>query len=73
MSEISGWFETDEGIEFVEVGPVSGPEGLAWILYSKYGCECVGVDMEFEGDYTDGTPVADTMSELLDDLLFIAG
>jgi len=65
---ISGWFETEEGAGFIEVSDVDTAGDLACILYATYGVEVVGVDMELEGEYTDGTDVTTTMAELADEL-----
>jgi len=57
---VSGWFESDEGVAFIEVDvPVKDAEELAMVLYDMTGGDILGVDMEFEGEYSDGKQVED--------------
>ena len=41
---------------------------LACVLYANYGVEVIGVDIELEGEYTDGTDVSTTMTRLAEEL-----
>ena len=65
---ISGWFETEEGEGFIEVSGVDTVGDLACVLYANYGVEVIGVDIELEGEYTDGTDVSTTMTRLAEEL-----
>jgi hypothetical protein len=65
---ISGWFETEEGAGFIEVSDVDTVGDLACVLYASYGVEVIGVDIELEGEYTDGTDVSTTMTRLAEEL-----
>jgi hypothetical protein len=57
---VSGWFESDEGVTFIEVDfPVKDAEDLAMVLYDMTGGDILGVEMEFEGEYADGKEVED--------------
>jgi len=57
---VSGWFESDEGVTFIEVDfLVKDAEDLAMVLYDMTGGDILGVDMEFEGEYADGKEVED--------------
>lgn len=71
MSYISGWFESEEGAVLFEYEDITDYEALAFRLYLDFGVDCWGVDMEVEGEYTDGTDVSTSMTELLDDLDFL--
>jgi len=65
---ISGWFETEEGAGFIEVSGVDTVGDLACVLYANYGVAVIGVDIELEGEYTDGTDVSTTMTRLAEEL-----
>ena len=68
---ISGWFEGECGATMVEYENIPDFEALAFRLYLDFGADCAGVDMELEGEYTDGTDVSTTMTEMLEDLEFL--
>jgi len=55
--EISGWFETEYGVEMVLCTAAADDEDLAGFLFEQYGEECLGVDMELEGSYRSGKEV----------------
>ena len=42
------------------------------MLYNSYGEDCVGVDIELDGEYVDGTDVNTTMKMLFDELDFLS-
>ena len=71
MSYISGWFESEEGAVLFEYEDITDYEALAFRLYLDFGDDCAGVDMEVEGEYTDGTDVSTSMTLLMDDLDFL--
>ena len=71
MSYISGWFESEEGAVLFEYEDITDYEALAFRLYLDFGDDCAGVDMEVEGEYTDGTDVSTSMTELFEDLEFL--
>tara|TARA_R110002096_G_scaffold415379_1_gene617247 strand:- start:544 stop:762 length:219 start_codon:yes stop_codon:yes gene_type:complete len=71
MSNISGWYETEDGAGLIEVESVTDVEHLAQILYTQYE-DCHGVDLELDGEYEDGSDVNDTFDELLKELDFLA-
>jgi len=71
MSYISGWFESEEGAVLFEYEGITDFEALAFRLYLDFGDDCCGVDMEVEGEYTDGTDVETTMTELRGNLEFL--
>ena len=54
---ISGWFETDYGVDFVEVATARNLVDLVSILIEDYGQDIIGVDLELQGNYWDGTPI----------------
>jgi hypothetical protein len=57
--DISGWYEAEDGVGFVEIGEALDVNDLANKLLDKYGDDIIGVDMELEGQYCDGSPVYD--------------
>jgi hypothetical protein len=57
--KISGWFESDEGVDFIEMSEALDVNDLANKLLGSYGYDIIGVDMELEGEYTDGSRVND--------------
>jgi len=54
---ISGWFETDYGVDFVEVATARNLVDLVSILIEDYGQDIIGVDLELQGSYWDGAPI----------------
>jgi len=57
--KISGCFESDEGVDFIEIGEAFGVKDLAKKLLDKYGTDIIGVDMELDGEYANGYAVND--------------
>jgi hypothetical protein len=57
--KISGWYEADEGVDFIEMSEALDVNDLANKLLGSYGYYIIGVDMELEGEYTDGPRVND--------------
>ena len=57
--QISGWYESEEGVVHVEMGEALDYNDLANKLLDAYGYDMIGVDMELEGEYTDGSAVND--------------
>jgi hypothetical protein len=57
--DISGWYEAEEGVDFVEIYEALDVKDLANKLLDKYGDDIIGVDMELDGEYTDGSAVND--------------
>lgn len=57
--KISGWYEAEEGVVFVEMHEAFDVKDLASKLLDSYGYNTIGVDMELEGEYTDGSIVND--------------
>jgi hypothetical protein len=51
---ISGWFETEYGVDFVEIKSAKNLEDLVSQLLHDYGDDIVGVDLELDGEYEDG-------------------
>ena len=51
---ISGWFESDYGVDFVEIKSAKNLDDLVSQLLYDYGDDIVGVDLELEGEYADG-------------------
>lgn len=72
MSYISGWFEGECGAVMVEFANVKDVEDLAGVLYTTYGSDCVGVDMELEGEFMDGSDIGDVMGDLWPELSFLS-
>tara|TARA_B110000093_G_scaffold183366_1_gene233992 strand:+ start:211 stop:441 length:231 start_codon:yes stop_codon:yes gene_type:complete len=68
---ISGWYESEYGAEGIAIMGAGNVEDLADALFSRYGDDCIGVDMELSGEYTDGTRVETTMPRLYDELEFL--
>lgn len=69
---ISGWYEGEYDAIHVAVVDALDAEGLALSLYEDHGDECVGVDMELDGEYLDGTDVNTTMTNVLAELDYIS-
>jgi len=57
--KISGWFESDEGVDFIEIGEAFSVKDLAKKLFNKYGTDIIGVDIELDGEYANGYAVND--------------
>jgi len=55
---ISGWFESEYGVDFVAVYEARNQVDLVSILIEDYGMDIVGVDLELEGEYTNGTEIS---------------
>ncbi len=71
---ISGWYESEYGAEDIIIEePMATVGDLAQYLYIQYGEDVNGVDMELEGEYTNGASVSDnaSMVALLDELQFL--
>jgi len=68
---ISGWYESEYGANIIGVLEASDASDLAQVLYLKYGEDINGVDMELDGEYSDGSDVNDTFGELLDEIEFL--
>tara|TARA_R110001599_G_scaffold131602_1_gene307826 strand:- start:800 stop:1045 length:246 start_codon:yes stop_codon:yes gene_type:complete len=71
---ISGWYESEYGAEDILIDePMENVGDLAVALYIRYGEDVHGVDMELEGEYTNGASVSDnaSMAALLDELHFL--
>ena len=71
---ISGWYESEYGADDIIIDePIANVSDLAQALYIKYGTVVDGVDMELEGQYTNGASVSDnaSMAALLDELQFL--
>lgn len=71
MSYISGWYEGEYGPVMVELANVKDVEDLAGALYANYGSDCVGVDMELEGEFTDGADLEDSIESLWSELEYL--
>lgn len=69
---ISGWYESEYGACDIIIDSAKDVECLTQSIYLKYGDECVGVDMELEGEYDDGTDVSETMMAIFEDLDFLS-
>jgi hypothetical protein len=71
---ISGWYESEYGADEILIEtPVETVGQLAQAIYLRYGEAVNGVDMELEGEYTNGASVSDndSMVALLDELQFL--
>jgi hypothetical protein len=68
---IAGWYEGEFGANQIAIANAATVEDLAELLYCRYGDDCIGVDMELSGNYTDGTDVEDTLEALWDELEFL--
>ena len=55
--DISGWFESEYGVDFVEINSAKNLDDLVSQLLYDYGEDIVGVDLELEGNYTDGLEI----------------
>lgn len=69
---ISGWYEGEYGANQVCISDAATVEDLADVLYTRYGEDCVGVDMELDGEFADGSDIADHMDSLWDELDFLS-
>ena len=52
---ISGWFETEYGVDFIEIKSAKNLDDLVSQLLHDYGDDVVGVDLELDGEYSDGS------------------
>ena len=68
---ISGWYESEYGAQIVGISEARDASDLAQALYLQYGDDVNGVDMELDGEYSDGSDVNDTFDELLDEIAFL--
>tara|TARA_R110000787_G_scaffold113817_1_gene223127 strand:- start:100 stop:342 length:243 start_codon:yes stop_codon:yes gene_type:complete len=68
---ISGWYEGEYGAQIIAISGADTVEDLADALYTRYGEDCIGVDMELSGEYSDGTDVETNMPQLWDELEFL--
>ena len=57
--QISGWYESEEGVVFIGMSEALDYNDLANKLLDSYGYDMIGVYMELEGEYTDGSAVND--------------
>ena len=73
INTISGWYEGEYGAELIHLDNVKDVEDLADSLFRKYGEDCIGVDMELDGEFADGSSVEDQMEALWDELEFLVG
>lgn len=69
---ISGWYESEYGAREVIIDSAKDVECLTQSIYLLYGDDCIGVDMELEGEYADGSDVSETMMAILEDLDFLS-
>ena len=69
---ISGWSESEYGAREVIIDSAKDVECLTQSIYLLYGDDCIGVDMELEGEYDDGSDVSETMMAILEDLDFLS-
>jgi hypothetical protein len=69
---IAGWYEGEYGANQIAIANAATVEDLADLLWHRYGDDIVGVDLELEGAYTDGTDVNTTMTALWDELDFLS-
>jgi len=54
---ISGWYESDYGIEGIYLVNIKDLNDLSRALTKEYGDDWKGVDMELSGEYTNGVNV----------------
>jgi len=73
INTISGWYEGEYGVNLIHLDNVKDVEDLADSLFRKYGEDCIGVDMELDGEFADGSSVEDQMEALWDELEFLMG
>jgi hypothetical protein len=57
--KISGWYEAEVGPVFLEFEEAKDAEELAMMMYETSDGECLGVDLEMDGEYSDGKEVKD--------------
>ena len=63
---ISGWYESDYGAELFCHYDLDNVQQLAKALYKESEGDCLGVDLEAEGEYSNGEEVNEI--ELLKEL-----
>ena len=63
---ISGWYEGEYNVVSFIYDDVDNVEQLAKLLLKQFGQDCVGVDLEFSGEYTDGLDAENSLNKLLD-------
>jgi len=62
MSVVSGWYETEGGVDVFDFeGDFETHEDVAAYMYINFAPECIGVDMEIEGELSNGHSI-DVMS-----------
>tara|TARA_R110000751_G_scaffold108278_2_gene204854 strand:+ start:1836 stop:2084 length:249 start_codon:yes stop_codon:yes gene_type:complete len=69
---ISGWYEGEYDAVHIAVVDAIDAEGLALSLFEQHGDDCVGVDMELDGEYLDGTCISTSMTEVFAELDYIS-
>jgi hypothetical protein len=66
MTGVSGWYEGECGAIQFHYDNVIGVNGLANLLLTEFGQDCIGVDIEISGEYLDGTNTEDSLKQLFD-------
>ena len=54
---ISGWFETEYGVDFVEIKSAKNLDDLVSQLLHDYGDDILAGDLELAGEYADGSEI----------------
>ena len=58
MNVISGWYETDGGVDVFDIdGYFDTTKDLAEAMYFQLSPDCIGVDLEIDGVLSDGTDI----------------
>jgi len=66
MIGVSGWYEGEYGAIQFHYDNVIGVNGLANLLLTEFGQDCMGVDIEISGNYLDGLDVEESLDKLAD-------
>lgn len=66
MAGVSGWYEGEYGAIQFHYDNVIGVNGLANLLLTEFGQDCMGVDIEVSGEYLDGSYAEDSLKALGD-------
>jgi len=63
---VFGWYEGEYNIINFHYDNVKDPTHLAQLLLDQFGKDCVGVDLEASGEYSDGSDAEDSLEKLFD-------
>ena len=63
---VSGWYEGEPGAILFHYDGVRDVNTLAALMLKEFGKDCIGVDIEISGEYSDGASAEDSLKQLFD-------